>query len=121
MTNYEVVASISDIEGQGKLGICGLCGLGDFYLLSQVKLPALTLNNGAYLNSLGDSIDGIVIAGQKTGAPWQPVPLLRFHRSPSSTSNIYGRYEFTKSFQPIDIDEIVQELLSRSELAPEIA
>ena len=28
--------------------------------------------------------------------------------------NFYGRYEFTKSFQPIDIDEIVQELLSRS-------
>jgi hypothetical protein len=35
--------------------------------------------------------------------------------------NFYGRYEFTKSFQPIDIDEIVQELLSRSEPAPEIA
>ncbi len=34
--------------------------------------------------------------------------------------NFYGRYEFTKSFQPIDIDEIVQELLSRPELAPEI-
>jgi TnpA family transposase len=34
--------------------------------------------------------------------------------------NFYGRYEFTKSFQPIDIDEIVQEVLSRPELAPEI-
>jgi len=32
--------------------------------------------------------------------------------------NFYGRYEFTKSFQPIDIDEIVQELLSRSGTAP---
>ena len=42
-------------------------------------------------------------------------------RSPGSTSNFYGRYEFTKSFQPIDTDEIVQELLSRSELAPETA
>ena len=48
MTNYEVVASISDIGVQGKLGICGLCGLGDFYLLSQVKLPDLALNNGVY-------------------------------------------------------------------------
>ncbi len=35
--------------------------------------------------------------------------------------NFYGRYEFTKSFQPIDIDEIVQELLSRSETAPKFA
>jgi hypothetical protein len=69
VTNYEVVASISDIEGQGKLGICGVCGLGDFYLLLQVKLPALTLNNGVYFISLGDSIDGIITAEQKTGAP----------------------------------------------------
>ncbi len=35
--------------------------------------------------------------------------------------NFYGRYEFTKSFQSIDIDEIVQELLSRSETAPKLA
>jgi TnpA family transposase len=35
--------------------------------------------------------------------------------------NFYGRYEFTKSFQPIDIDEIVQELLSRSEPTLEVA
>ncbi len=27
--------------------------------------------------------------------------------------NFYGRYEFTKSFQPIDIDAIVQKLVSR--------
>ena len=30
----------------------------------------------------------------------------------------YGRYEFTKSFQPIDIDAIVQELVSRSGSTP---
>ena len=30
----------------------------------------------------------------------------------------YGRYEFTKSFQPIDIDVIVQELVSRSGSTP---
>jgi len=30
----------------------------------------------------------------------------------------YGRYEFTKSFQPIDSDAIVQELVSRSGLTP---
>jgi len=28
--------------------------------------------------------------------------------------NFYGRYEFTKSFQPIDMDAIVQELVTRS-------
>ncbi len=33
-------------------------------------------------------------------------------------TNYFGRYEFTKSFQPIDIDAIVQELLSRSGSAP---
>ena len=32
--------------------------------------------------------------------------------------NFYGRYEFTKSFQPIDIDAIVQELVSRSGSVP---
>ena len=32
--------------------------------------------------------------------------------------NFYGRYEFTKSFQPIDIDTIVQELVSRSGSTP---
>ena len=32
--------------------------------------------------------------------------------------NFYGRYEFTKSFQPIDIDAIVQELVSRSGSTP---
>jgi len=30
----------------------------------------------------------------------------------------YGRYEFTKSFQPIDIDAIEQELVSRSRSTP---
>ncbi|MCA9943285.1 MAG: hypothetical protein H6656_22095 [Ardenticatenaceae bacterium] len=28
--------------------------------------------------------------------------------------NFYGRFEFTKSFQPFDIDAIVQELVTRS-------
>ena len=32
--------------------------------------------------------------------------------------NFYGRYEFTKSFQPIDIDAIVQVLVSRSGSTP---
>ena len=32
--------------------------------------------------------------------------------------NFYGRYEFTKSFQPIDIDAIVQKLVSRSGSTP---
>jgi hypothetical protein len=27
--------------------------------------------------------------------------------------NFYGRYEFTKSFQPIDMEAIVQELVAR--------
>jgi hypothetical protein len=34
--------------------------------------------------------------------------------------NFYGRYEFTKSFQPIDIDAIVQELVSRSGSTPSV-
>jgi hypothetical protein len=34
--------------------------------------------------------------------------------------NFCGRYEFTKSFQSIDIDAIVQELLSRSGSTPSI-
>jgi hypothetical protein len=30
--------------------------------------------------------------------------------------NFYGRYEFTKSFQPIDMEAIVQELVDRSRI-----
>jgi hypothetical protein len=32
--------------------------------------------------------------------------------------NFYGRYEFTKTIQPIDIDAIVQELVTRQSKQP---
>ncbi len=62
---------------------------------------AAILSNVLHYQTENGSPLGNVSLAQVSPVAWQHI-------------NFYGRYEFTKSFQPIDMDAIVQELVTRS-------